>query len=36
VALNGRQVYIVFDSDVMLKPGVYKALVGLKSMLEAR
>ncbi len=36
VALNGRQFYIVFDSDVMLKPGVYKALVGLKSMLEAR
>ncbi len=36
VALNGRRVYIVFDSDVMLKPGVYKALVGLKSMLEAR
>ena len=36
VALNGRQVYIVFDSDVMLKPSVYKALVGLKAMLEAR
>ncbi len=36
VALNGRQVYIVFDSDVMIKPGVHKALVGLKSMLEGR
>ncbi len=36
VALNDRRVYIVFDSDVMLKPGVYKALVGLKTMLEGR
>ena len=36
VALNDRQVYIVFDSDVMLKPAVYKALVGLKAVLEAR
>jgi hypothetical protein len=26
VALNGRQVYIVFDSDVMLKKEVYAAL----------
>ncbi len=36
VALNDRRVYIVFDSDVMLKPGVYHALVGLKSVLEGR
>jgi Domain of unknown function (DUF3854) len=36
VALNGRQVYIVFDSDVMLKPEVYAALVRLKSFLESR
>ncbi len=36
VALNGRQVYVVFDSDVMLKPGVHKALVGLKAVLEGR
>ena len=36
VALNGRRVYIVFDSDVMLKPSVYKALVGLKAVLEDR
>ncbi len=36
VALNGRRVYVVFDSDVMLKPGVHKALVGLKAVLEGR
>ncbi len=36
VALNGRRVYVVFDSDVMLKPGVHKALVGLKAFLEGR
>jgi len=36
VALNGRQVYIVFDSDVMLKKEVYSALVRLKAFLEAR
>ena len=36
VALNGRQVYIVFDSDVMLKPEVYAALVRLKSFVEGR
>ena len=33
---NGRQVYIVFDSDVMLKPQVYAALVRLKAFLEGR
>jgi hypothetical protein len=36
VALNGRHVYIVFDSDVMLKKEVYSALVRLKAFLEAR
>jgi hypothetical protein len=36
VALNGRKVYIVFDSDVMEKRAVNLALVRLKSFLEAR
>lgn len=36
VALKARRVYIVFDSDVMTKPGVYQALVRLKAVLEAR
>jgi hypothetical protein len=36
IALNGRQVYIVFDSDVMLKPEVHAALTRLKSFLEGR
>src|SRR5215213_5468702 len=36
VALNDRQVYIVFDSDVMLKPQVYAALARLKPFLEGR
>jgi Domain of unknown function (DUF3854) len=36
VALNGREVYIVFDSDIMLKPEVYKAMVRLKAFLESR
>ena len=36
IALNDRQVHIVFDSDVMLKPQVYKALVRLKNFLEAK
>jgi hypothetical protein len=36
VALNGREVYIVFDSDVMEKPDVYAALVRLKAFLESR
>ncbi len=36
VALNGRQVYIVFDSDVMLKNEVHAALVRLKAFLEGR
>jgi Domain of unknown function (DUF3854) len=36
VALNDREVYIVFDSDVMLKPEVHKAMVRLKAFLESR
>ncbi len=36
VALNDREVYIVFDSDVMHKPQVHAALVRLKAFLEAR
>ncbi len=36
IALNGRKVYIVFDSDVMTKPGVQKALSRLKAFLESR
>jgi hypothetical protein len=36
VALNDRDVYIVFDSDVMLKPQVYDALARLKPFLESR
>lgn len=34
VALNGRQVYVVFDSDVMLNPQVHAALSRLKAFLE--
>ncbi len=36
IALNGRDVYIVFDSDVMTKREVHQALVRLKAFLEAR
>jgi hypothetical protein len=36
VALNGRQIYIAFDSDVTLKPQVYGALSRLKAFLESR
>jgi hypothetical protein len=36
IALNRRQVYICFDSDVMLKREVYAALVRLKAFLESR
>jgi uncharacterized protein DUF3854 len=36
IALNGREVYIAFDSDVMLKREVYGALVRLKELLESR
>lgn len=36
IALNGRTTYIVFDSDVMLKPEVHSALGRLKAFLESR
>jgi hypothetical protein len=36
VALNGRRVYIAFDSDVMEKHQVYEALVRIKALLESR
>jgi Domain of unknown function (DUF3854)/Domain of unknown function (DUF927) len=36
IHLKNREVYIVFDSDVMLKPEVYKALVRVKAFLESR
>jgi hypothetical protein len=36
VALNGRRAYIVFDSDVIIKPQVHKALSRLKDFLESR
>ncbi len=36
VALDGRRAFIVFDSDVMLKPGVHRALARLKALLEGR
>jgi uncharacterized protein DUF3854 len=36
VALNGRKVYIVFDSDVMEKREVYAALSRFKAFLEHR
>jgi len=33
---HGRQVYICYDSDVMLKPPVYQALVRLSQFLKSR
>jgi hypothetical protein len=36
LALNGREIYIVFDSDVMEKRGVHAALSRLKVFLEHR
>lgn len=36
IALNGRPVYLCFDSDVALKPEVHAAQVRLKSFLEKR
>ena len=36
IALNGRQVYIVYDSDVMLRPQVHEALVRVKALLQSR
>jgi hypothetical protein len=36
IAVNGRFVYIVYDSDVMTKPSVARALARLKALLETR
>ncbi len=36
IALNHRDVYLVFDSDVLQKPEVHAALVRLKAFLETR
>ncbi|MFM8386322.1 MAG: DUF3854 domain-containing protein [Planctomycetia bacterium] len=36
IALKGRQVYVVFDSDVATKPAVRQALLRLKAFLESR
>jgi hypothetical protein len=36
IALEGRRVYIVYDSDVMTNPAVSKALIRLKLFLESR
>jgi hypothetical protein len=36
IALNGRIVYIVFDSDVMTKEPVHQALARIKAFLESR
>lgn len=36
IALNGRRVYVAFDSDVMEKPQVAAALARLKGFLESR
>jgi hypothetical protein len=36
VALKGRVVYLVFDSDVTIKPTVFAALDRLKAFLESR
>lgn len=36
IALNDREIYICFDSDVMTKPAVHQALARLKAFLENR
>lgn len=36
VHLKGREIYVVFDSDVMVKPEVHAALVRLQAFLERR
>ena len=36
IALNGREVYLAFDSDVTLKREVFAALARLKAFLESR
>ncbi len=34
IALKGRDVYVVYDNDVIIKPSVYKSLARLKAILE--
>lgn len=36
IALNGRQIYLAFDSDVMTKPAVFLALERLGAFLSSR
>jgi len=36
IVLGGRLVYLVFDSDILTKPNVHKALARLKAFLESR
>ena len=36
IALNGRRIFLVFDSDVMTKPAVHAALGRFKAFLESR
>ena len=36
VALNSRRAYVVFDSDIMFKTSVYRAMLRLKGFLEGR
>ncbi len=36
VALAGRRIFIVFDSDITLKVPVYRAMIRLKAFLEGR
>jgi hypothetical protein len=36
IALNGRQVYVCFDSDVMLKAGVHEAMARFAAVLGLR
>ncbi len=36
IALNGREVFVAFDSDVMTKPAVFEALGRLSAFLKSR
>ncbi len=36
IALNGRDIYLAFDSDASTKPAVHQALARLKSFLQSR
>lgn len=36
IALNDRETFIVFDSDIVLKPEVFRAMGHLKAFLESR